>query len=69
MNDWTPREFSIVPVFLNEGSYRIETASDGINSARNLQDYMIDRSETTNRDTLKIKLAPGGGFIARIIKN
>lgn len=69
MNDWTPREFSIVPVFLNEGSYRIETASDGINSARNLQDYRIDKSEITNRDTLKIKLAPGGGFIARIIKN
>jgi alpha-glucosidase len=69
INDWTPQEFSVVPVFLNYGSYRIESAADGINSARNLRDYKIDKSEITNRDTLIIKLAPGGGFFARIIKN
>jgi alpha-glucosidase len=69
INDWTPQEFSFLPGFLKEGSYRIETASDGRNADRNLQDYSMKKSEITNRDTLKIKLAPGGGFIARIIKN
>jgi alpha-glucosidase len=68
MNDWTPMEFSISTDFLKSGVYQVETASDGINAARNPQDYRLKKSEVTKRDTLKIKLAPGGGFIARISK-
>ena len=68
MNDWTPMEFSISTDFLNTGVYQVETASDGINAARNPQDYNLKKSEVTKSDTLKIKLAPGGGYIARISK-
>jgi alpha-glucosidase len=68
MNDWTPVEFSISTDFLTAGVYQVETASDGINAARNPQDYNLKKSEATKGDTLKIKLAPGGGFIARISK-
>jgi alpha-glucosidase len=68
MNDWTPVEFSISPDFLNDGVYQVETASDGINARRNPQDYRLTKSEVTKRDTIKINLAPGGGFIARISK-
>jgi alpha-glucosidase len=52
--------------FLNEGLHSIESASDGINAARNPHDYIITRSTVTAKDKLKIKLAPGGGFLARI---
>jgi alpha-glucosidase len=66
MNDWTPKAFSVPVNFLKKGRYQVETACDGINAARNPQDYSLNRSEITNNDTLKVKLAPGGGFIARI---
>lgn len=69
MNDWTPQEFSVSLGFLNDGTYGIVSASDGINAAKNPQDYRLNKSEVTKEDMLKIKLAPGGGFIARIVKN
>ena len=69
MNDWTPQEFSVSLGFLNDGTYGIVSASDGINAAKNPQDYRLNKSEVTKEDRLKIKLAPGGGFIARIVKN
>ncbi len=69
MNDWTPQQFSIPLDFLKDGGYSIETASDGINAFRNPQDYELKKSEITDHDTLSVKLAPGGGFVARIFKN
>ena len=66
MNDWTPRIFSVPLGFLKEGRYQVETASDGINAARNPQDYKLKNSEVAHNDTLTVKLAPGGGFVARI---
>ncbi len=69
MNDWTPQKFSVALGFLKDGAYQVETASDGINASRNPQDYRLRKSEVTQKDTLTVKLAPGGGFIARILKN
>jgi alpha-glucosidase len=68
MNDWSPKEFSVSLAFLNTGRYRLESASDGINAARNPQDYKLSKSEVTQNDTITVTLAPGGGFVARIIK-
>jgi alpha-glucosidase len=68
INSWTPRDFSAHLSFLKEGAYTIEAASDGINAARNPQDYLIYTRDVTFNDTVKIALAPGGGFLARIIK-
>jgi alpha-glucosidase len=69
INNWTPQEFSIQLQFLGDGRYLMESSADGINAARNPQDYKIVNSEISQKDTLRIKLAPGGGFIARIYKN
>jgi alpha-glucosidase len=66
INSWTPADFSISLSFLSEGAYGIESSSDGINAARNPHDYKITKSAVTNNDAVKIKLAPGGGFVARI---
>jgi len=68
MNDWTSQEFRVSLGFLKDGLYNVEIASDGINAARNPQDYSLKKSEVTQKDTITIKLAPGGGFIARISK-
>ncbi len=69
MNNWTPKEFPVVLGFLGDGVYQVEIACDGLNAARNPQDYKLQKSDITRKDTLMIRLAPGGGYLARITKN
>jgi len=66
MTDWTPREFSIHLDFLNGGEYEAEIYSDGMNADRYGNDYKKNIMQVTHQDTLKIKMAPGGGWVARI---
>jgi len=66
MNNWNPIEFTIPLDFLKKGIYQAEIAADGINAARNPQDYKLKKEEVTVTDSMVIKLAPGGGFVARI---
>lgn len=68
MNDWSPKEFSVPLTFLNDGKYSAEIASDGINAERNPEDYKISTREVTSKDSIIVKLAPGGGFVARLVK-
>lgn len=66
MTDWTPREFSIDLDFLKEGEYKAEIFSDGMNADRYGNDYKKNIMQVIHQDTLKIKMAPGGGWVARI---
>jgi alpha-glucosidase len=68
INDWTPVEFKIKAGFLKEGSYSATTASDGINATRNPQDFKLGESEVNQNDSIVVKLAPGGGFLMRLLK-
>jgi len=69
MNDWTPRELEIDLSFLPEGTYQLTAVEDGINAAKNASDYSIKKSTITRNQKMKIKLAPGGGFVGKIIVN
>ena len=69
MTDWKGREFEIDLSFLDGGEYNAVIFSDGINAERFAQDYKKDKITITKDDKLKIKMAPGGGFVARITKN
>jgi len=66
INNWEPAEFKLPLQFLPEGNFLIEIAADGINAAKNPHDYKITHQEVTRHDEISIKLAPGGGYIARI---
>jgi alpha-glucosidase len=66
MNNWESRSFDVPLGFLKDGRYLVESASDGINAARNPEDYKMRNSVVNASDTLTVKLAPGGGFVARI---
>ena len=68
MNAWQPQDFTLTPDFLGEGTYVMETASDGINAERNPHDYALKTVEITAKSPLTIHLAPGGGYVARISK-
>jgi alpha-glucosidase len=68
MTDWTPRELDLDLSFLSEGTFTADVFQDGVNAHRYGNDYRKERLEVTSSTRLKIKLAPGGGFIARIGK-
>ncbi|MFC2160712.1 glycoside hydrolase family 97 catalytic domain-containing protein, partial [Acidobacteriota bacterium] len=66
ITNWTPRNFTIDFSFLENGNYTIEIYQDGINADRNAMDYKKVIKQITPSDTIDIKLAPGGGWAARI---
>ncbi|MEE9369111.1 MAG: glycoside hydrolase family 97 protein [Pontiella sp.] len=52
--------------FLAEGTHEIEVFKDGVNTDRNMSDYIREIMPVTNKTKLQIRLAPGGGWVARI---
>jgi alpha-glucosidase len=68
MTDWTPREFKLQLDFLEEGIYKAELCTDGINAATYPSDYLIKEFDLKRSGPLTIKMAPGGGFLLKLIK-
>jgi len=52
--------------FLPEGNFSIAAYQDGVNADRMASDYKKVKMQVNNSTKLKIKLAPGGGWAARI---
>src|SRR5690606_8278782 len=53
--------------FLKPGKYRIEIIEDGINATSAATDYKLTQRYINAGETMKLDLAPGGGWVARII--
>jgi alpha-glucosidase len=68
MTDREGREFEIDLSFLGEGEYSAIIFSDGVNADRYAQDYKKTETVISKDDKLAIKMAPGGGYAARITK-
>jgi len=66
MTDWTPRDLEVDFSFLPEGNFTLDAYQDGVNADRNASDYKKSTQPITRTTKLKIHLAPGGGFAARI---
>jgi alpha-glucosidase len=66
MTDWTPREMDLDFSFLPEGNFQMESFEDGVNADRMASDYKMTKTQVNRTTKLKIKLAPGGGWAARI---
>jgi alpha-glucosidase len=66
MTDWTARDLEIDLSFLPEGNFTMEAYQDGVNSERMASDYKKTTTQVNKGKKLKIHLAPGGGFAARI---
>ena len=65
ISNWEPRELKLNLGFLN-GTYRAEIFADGINADRNPTDYVLQKAKIRSTEPLTIKLAPGGGWTARL---
>jgi len=66
LTDWTDREMNLDLSFLPAGEYIMEVFQDGINADKHAQDYKHLKNNIKSGDKLKIKLAPGGGWVAKI---
>jgi alpha-glucosidase len=66
MNDWTPRSLDIDLSFLPEGNFTMEAYQDGVNADRNASDYRKISMPVNKTTKLKLPLASGGGWAARI---
>ena len=66
MTDWTARDLEIDFSFLSAGSYEMESYEDGVNAGRFGNDYLKTKRNVDKATKLKIKLADGGGWAARI---
>jgi alpha-glucosidase len=66
MTDATPRELEVALDFLGEGAFRVVAYEDGVNADRWASDYKKTTLDATRATRLKLRLAAGGGFAARI---
>ncbi|PIF06144.1 MAG: alpha-glucosidase [Draconibacterium sp.] len=68
MTDWSDRELNLKLDFLPKGSYAMEIWKDGINATKHAADFARESMEVNNESEVKIKMAPGGGWVAIITK-
>jgi alpha-glucosidase len=66
ITNWTSRDIDLDLSFLPAGSYSMDIFKDGINADRYAGDYKYLKTKIKSGDKMKIHLAPGGGWAARI---
>ena len=67
MTDWTSRDFEINLDFLGKDKYQATIYQDGVNAAKHAEDFKQIKKQVSSKDSFKIHLAPGGGFVARFV--
>jgi alpha-glucosidase len=66
MTDWTERTIDVDFSFLPEGNFNIEIYQDGINADHYAGDYKITKTTVKQGGRMRIHMAPGGGWAARV---
>ncbi|MFN7118870.1 MAG: glycoside hydrolase family 97 protein [Saprospiraceae bacterium] len=68
MNDWTPHATAINLDFLAEGTYQATICKDGMNAHRYPSDYTLEEKTVRKGERMPMRLAPGGGWVVRLVK-
>ncbi len=68
LTNWDARELELDLSFLGEGNYTLELFRDGINADRVARDYKKEVVPLPADRKVKIKMAPGGGWAAKIYR-
>lgn len=66
MSNWTARDVEIDLSFLPAGNFAMDAYQDGVNADRMASDYKKVTMQVNKSSKLKVHLAPGGGWAARI---
>ena len=64
MTNWTARDLTITFPMLTEGTHQAEVFADGVNADRDANDYVKTSHTVKKGDSVKVHLAPGGGWSA-----
>jgi len=67
LTNWNARDLEVDLSFLGNGQFRAEIYRDGVNAHRAGVDYAREEKAVTAGDRLPVHLAPGGGWVARIV--
>ncbi len=65
VTDWDSRELCLPTTFLKGGSWKVEVFEDGADADTNAESYVRREFTVKAGETLKARLAKGGGFAAR----
>ncbi len=68
MTNWDARELELDLSFLGDGNFKAEIFRDGANAHRIGRDYKKEIINIGTDKKIKIKMAPGGGFVAKIYR-
>lgn len=68
MTDWEGRSFDLDLSFIGEGEFDVVMFEDGINAETYASDYTRSERTISSSDLLTINMAPGGGWVAKIVK-
>ncbi len=68
MGNSKKREFSLDLTFLGAGEFTMESFSDGANADKYASDYKTQVEQVSESSIIKAKLAPSGGWVAKISK-
>jgi alpha-glucosidase len=66
LTNWTARDLDVDLSFLGPGAFSAVTYRDGVNADRVGVDYAREERAVAATDRLRVHLAPGGGWVARI---
>lgn len=65
--NWTGRDITLTFPFLADGvTYKAEILQDGINAGHDAEDYTITTGTVGKDGSLRLTLAPGGGFVVKL---
>ena len=65
ITNWDARELELPTAFLADGEWRVEAFEDAPDAGVNAEHYIRREFTIKAGETLKVKLAPGGGFAAK----
>ena len=68
LTNWDGRTVELDLSFLKDGKYKVELFRDGVNADRAASDYKRETIDLPSNKKLKVMMAPGGGFAARIYR-
>lgn len=64
MTNEEERSLTIPLDFLENGNYEATILKDGINANRHAEDYKVSKQTYSSADSIEIKMATGGGYLA-----
>jgi alpha-glucosidase len=66
ITDWKERDIEIETDFLGKGNFRLECFTDGLNANSRAEDFKKTDMNFRSGNVLRLRLASGGGWVARI---